>query len=62
MEDKVLIYVLCFLLSVGGLLLNWRVNHGIERIKALEKQLEKKAETLKPDYEKYRDCCTYYPD
>lgn len=62
MEDKVLIYVLCFLLSVGGLLLNWRVNHGIERIKALEKQLEKKVETPKPDYDKYKDCCAYYPD
>ena len=33
-----------------------------ERIKALEKQLEKE-EAPKPEPEKYReDCCAYYPD
>lgn len=56
-----LLYVIGVLFVVAVLLMNYRISQGFDRIKALEKQLEKK-EAPKPDYEKYRDCCTYYPD
>ena len=34
----------------------------VERIEKRLDKLEQKQESPKPDYSKYRDCCTYYPD
>lgn len=57
-----LLYAIGVIFVVAVLLTNYRISQGFDRIKALEKQLEKKVEAPKPDYDKYRECCAYYPD
>lgn len=62
MDEKRAIISLAFAMLVMGILFASWVDTCEKRIKALEKQLEQKQEAPKPDYEKYRDCCSYYPD
>lgn len=61
MKDDNVLFLSFVVFVIISMLLSWRIDYNGNRIKALEAQLEKK-EAPKPDYEKYRDCCAYYPD